>query len=150
MKPIDWLSIDHFTPDEFADPNYADSGPLISPLIVYPLNDLRHNTGWPIITHAAVGGCVDVDGSHGHAKKSLHLMDQGAMACDFHFNTDADPREQYRQVEAMGFGGVGIYYDWHWDGQLLGIGFHVDQRSVTRLQRWVRRNGEYVYLLGRM
>ena len=149
MHSINWKRVRHFTPEEFNDPNYPDSGKNIDGTLLYRVDELRHETGWPILTHWKVGGCIDVDGSQGHSKNSYHLIANGAKACDFHFITEVDSRLQYREVEKMGFPGLGIYYDWHWNGKLLRIGFHVDMRPKSRLQRWTRRNGEYFYLLGR-
>jgi len=97
--------------------------------------------GWPVIVHSSVGGAVDMDGSWGHADESLHLLENDCEAADFHFITTASIREQYHLVSRMGFGGVGFYYDWNRQG------FHVDIRPKKETQRWVRKNGEYDYLL---
>jgi hypothetical protein len=66
-------------------------------------------------------------------------------AVDFHFKTSVDQRAQAVKVLRSGFNGIGIYYDWHWNGQLLPVGFHVDNRK--RPQVWHRKNGNYFYLL---
>jgi len=149
LKKNSWKRVRYFVPNEFDDPNYLDSGKNIDGALLYKLDELRHETGWPIVTHWEVGGCVDVGGTHGHSENSYHLITNGAKACDFHFLTNIDPRLQYREVEKIGFFGIGIYYDWHWDDKLLPIGFHVDERPKNKLQRWTRRNGQYFYLLGR-
>ena len=150
MDSVIWKKVKYFDPEQFDDPNYPESGKNINGILLFQLEKLRKETKWPIITHAIVGGCVDVDGSHGHSNASLHLISNGARACDFHFKTDADPRLQYREIERIGFGGIGIYYNWRWGGKLLPIGFHVDVRPLERYQRWVcRKKGEYLYLLGR-
>ena len=144
-----WDNIKYFNPEEFADPNYPGSGKLIHLPLVIKLDHLRTVIKRPCITHWKVGGCVDVKGEHGHAEQSFHRLDMGAMACDFHFDCNILPREQYYYVEREGFGGIGVYYDWHWDGKLLSIGFHVDMRQLASIQRWVHRDDEYFYLLGR-
>jgi len=144
---IEWKHVRHFQRWEFDDPNYPESGNLIDPTLLFMLDKLRHETDWPLVPHGAVGGCVDVDGSHGHAQHSYHLAINGAQACDFHFSTSEDPRKQYVQVARMGFSGIGVYYDWHWAGKLLQIGFHVDLRPMAQAQRWKRVNGRYFYLL---
>jgi hypothetical protein len=146
---INWSHIKWFKREEFDDPNYPESGNLIDVTLLFMLDKLRHKTGWPIVPHGAVGGCVDIDGSHGHAKNSYHLASNGARAVDFHFVTDADPRIQYYEISRFGFPGLGIYYDWHWAGKLLPLGFHVDLRPRTMTQRWRRHKGQYLYLLGR-
>ena len=136
---IKWKDVRYFLPDEFDDPNHPGSGKEIDGILLFQLERLRHTTKWPIITHSAVGGCIDVDGSHGHSEKSYHLLKQGACACDFHFQTDIDVRIQCLEVEMLGFPGVGFYFDWHWNGVLLPIGFHVDMRPKHRAQRWTRK-----------
>jgi hypothetical protein len=144
-----WDDIKYFTAEEFADPLYPGSGMLIHFPLVIKLDHLRECIKCPIITHWAVGGCVDVNGVHGHSSNSFHLAKNKCMAVDFHFDTGIDPREQYYYVEREGFGGIGVYYDWHWNGKLLPIAFHVDSRGLDKIQRWKHVHGEYLYLLGR-
>ena len=143
---IEWKKIPEFAREEFDDPLHPGSGDLIHPELFKKILHLRRITGWPMIPHGIVGGCVDVDGSHGHAKDSLHLQRMGCKAIDFHFNTNESTRKQFYFVEGL-FPGVGVYYDWHWFGYQLKIGFHVDMRPWDRMQRWTRRDGEYFYLL---
>jgi len=145
-----WAQIKYFTPREFDDPAVPGSGKLIHFPLVIKLNHLRECIKCPIVTHWAVGGCVDIGGTHGHSSNSYHLWKMGAMAVDFHFNTGLDPREQYYYVEQEEFGGIGVYYSWRWNDKLLPIAFHVDMRPLSLIQRWVsRKKGEYDYLLGR-
>jgi len=147
---MDWKKIKYFTIQEFADPDYAGSGDLINVGLVYMLDELRAKLKAPIITHWRVGGCVDIEGRHGHALHSYHLLKKGAMACDFHIQTAMDPRKQYAVVESMQWGGLGVYYCWEWGGKLLPVGFHVDLRLRELTQRWVcRAKDDYQYLLGR-
>ena len=151
---IDWQKIEFFKSGEFDDPDYPGSGKLIDEELIKKLNLLRELSGWAIIPHSKVGGCVDVKGTHGHSSHSLHLLKEGAKACDFHF---ADPstfepligniRLQYFEVERIGFGGIGVYRDWKFNKEYLPIGFHVDHRPIERAQRWKRENGKYIYLL---
>ena len=146
---IHWEHVRYFTQREFQDPDVTNSGDLIDGRLLLLLDKLRHETGWPIIPHWQVGGCVDVNGTHGHAPHSYHLKAKGCKAVDFHFNTTATPRYQYYMVSLFGFPGLGVYYDWHWNGELLPLGFHVDLRPRKRTQRWARRDGHYTYLLWR-
>ncbi len=139
--PINWSYVRHFKRYEFDDPLYPGSGDLIDGQLLYMLDRLREDTGWPIHPHWEVGGCVDVDGSHGHAKHSYHLKKMGCKAVDFHFDTTASFREQYYAVSKAGFTGIGVYPNWEHPG------FHVDTRPKEKTQRWVRRNGIYIYLL---
>lgn len=146
---FDWKNIEYFVMSEFADPLYPGSGEGIDSALVYKLDKMRHKADCPIIIHAKVGGAVDVFGNHGHAPNSFHLKRNGCRAADFHFKTDASPRTQYFWVEQMGFPAFGLYYDWKWNYKLLPIGFHVDLRPMSRLERWVRRDGKYDLWLGR-
>ncbi len=153
---INWKHVRHFSRDEFGDPLVPESGELIDGKLVLLLDKMREETKYAIITHAAVGGCVDVDGLHGHSSNSYHLKLNGCKAVDFHFAErksfkplSLNPRLQYEIVENYRFSGIGVYHDWHCDGYLLPIGFHVDLRPIDKFQRWVRRAGSYIYLLGR-
>lgn len=145
---IDWSKCREFSRVEFDDPNHPGSGEEFNEYSFSLLLNLRRVTHWPIITHARVGGAVDVDGSHGHAKNSRHLLRMGASALDWHFDTNAHPREQVHAVIQSGFTGIGIYYDWKWNGKKLPVGFHTDTRPKNQTQIWTRRYGRsYIYLL---
>lgn len=142
---IHWEHVKHFSSEEFDDPYFPGSGKFIDGVLLLKLEQLREWTGWPIITHWAVGGCIDVEGKHGHSKNSYHLK---KMACDFHLETDDNPRCQYYQVAKASFGGIGVYQnEWKWHDELLPIAFHVDVRPKTKTQVWRRKDGEYLYLL---
>jgi len=144
---VDWDHVPYFESKEFDDPDVPGSGKYISPVLLEALVKLRKDTEWPIVIHAAVGGAVDFNGTHGHAPHSYHRLDQGAMAVDFHFKTKADARLQFYAVRKHSFTGVGIYLDWKWKGMPLPIGFHVDTRPVERNQMWKREKGKYLYFL---
>ncbi len=144
---IHWQRVKYFKSYEFDDPNYPGSGELIDGVLLLQLHKLREHTGWPIITHWQVGGCIDVDGVHGHSKNSMHLKKNGCRAVDFHFDTNESIRLQAYEVLKAGFSGIGFYFDWKWDGSLLPIGFHVDVRDKKRTQIWTRKEGKYIYLL---
>lgn len=142
-REMNWNRVTYFKREEFQDPDHGpESGDLIDGRLVFMLDRLRDETGWPVITNWAVGGAVDVNGTHGHAKGSYHLAKKGCKAVDFHFRTDAPLRYQYYLVSKAEFVGIGIYPDWE-----PCVGFHVDLRPMELTQRWIRRNGEYFYLL---
>ena len=144
---IEWDKIPQFCREEFDDPNYPGSGDMMNVGFFNKILAMRLASGWPLYPHGIVGGAVDVDGTHGHAKSSFHLLKMGCKALDFHFNTNASTREQYQMVRQFNFNGIGVYYDWHWFGEKLRIGFHIDDRPRGRIQRWTRRDDEYFYLL---
>jgi hypothetical protein len=138
---IDWRQFKYFTPSQFDDPLVPGSGENIHPLVPTYLNRLRECTGWPIWIHRTVGGAVDVNGSHGHTSDSYHLLKNGAMAVDWHFDTDASRQAQIRAVLHSNFTGIGIYYDWS------KFGFHTDIRPVEKYQVWKREGGQYTYFV---
>lgn len=143
-----WDDINFFDSDEFDDPLVPGSGILIDKDLVETLDALRAISGLAIIPHNKFGlrGCVCVD-NKGHASKSLHYVDNGAKAVDFHFKTNMDSRKQIKHVIEAGFGGIGFYYNWEWPGYPAGlpVGFHVDMRE--RYQLWTMKKSKYVYLL---
>lgn len=144
---VDWNKIEHFKPEEFDDPTQPGSWIHIDPMTVIELNTLRKRALIPIVTHNKFGlrGCVCMEAS-GHSADSRHYAENACDAVDFHFETDADPRDQvFFILNKTGFTGVGIYYDWSWQGEPLPVGFHVDRRP--RKQIWRRDKGEYFYLL---
>jgi len=138
---------EYFKPREFDDPAYPNSGEQIDDELLLKLYRLREETGWAIITHWQVGGAIDVDGRYGHAPNSYHLLKNGAKAVDFHFKTNAPVNLQIYYVLKQGFGGVGIYYDWHWNGKPLPVGFHVDVRSERNFVVWKRIHRQYIYII---
>jgi len=136
---LDWNTVKYFKESEFQDPDVPGSGAFIDAVLVKILDGTREYSGWPIRIHWEVGGAVDVNGTHDHSKNSYHLKKNGCKAVDFHFETTADTRLQFQKVERGGYTGIGIYYDWHWNGVLLPIAFHVDFRPLDRYQRWTER-----------
>jgi len=145
----DWSLIPNFERWEFDDPSYPGSGDHIDREALLNIVQLRLVAGCPIHPHGPVGGCVDLNGLHGHADNSFHLPRQGCSAIDFHFDpeTGFTFREQWNLVKGSGFRGIGVYYDWSWDGKPLKIGFHGDLRPATIAQIWKRVEGEYIYFL---
>ena len=148
MNDINWDYIKYFTSREFDDPNHPGSGELINATVVLILEAVRRRTGWPMIVHWAVGGAVDVDGSHGHSDDSYHLAENDCMAVDFHFKTKASIRLQFHALLVGGFHtGIGYYPHWVYSGKKCP-GWHVDLRPSEITQFWKRRkDGRYVYLL---
>ncbi|BBO80185.1 hypothetical protein DSCO28_50570 [Desulfosarcina ovata subsp. sediminis] len=149
-EEINWDEIKYFSPRDFDDPNVPGSWRHMAADSILWLNDLRERTGWPIIPHNQYGvrGCVCVDPS-GHSMNSRHYINYpgGCSAIDFHFACDASRREQAKAVMETRFTGIGVYYDWRWNGRLLPVGFHVDIRPRPLAQIWKRVRGEYLYYL---
>jgi len=148
---ITWDQINHFIAKEFEDSLHPGSGNEIDMILVLNLDYLWERVATvadekPIII---ITQAVDLYSEHGHSDDSYHLKKQGCQAADFIIFTNLDPRVQYQLVERQGFGGIGIYYDWRYKDNLVPIGFHVDCRPQSRIQRWKRVRGEYIYLLGR-
>jgi len=145
---IDWQTLAHFDSWEFDDPDFPGSGREMGEQPIATLDLIRDETGWPI--HVTAG--IDILGQH-HAKNSYHNKEQGALAVDWYFDTDASPRRQYYILEDYGIPAIGVYYDWRkWNAkkdewELILIGFHTDWRPIDKTQRWVRDQGEYIYLL---
>lgn len=143
-----WDLLPNFECWEFDDPKYKGSGDCINIEALLNIVQLRLVAGCPIITHGPVGGCVDVHGLYGHAPNSFHLLAQGCSAVDFHFDTETlTERQQWNLVKGSGFRGIGVYYGWEWEGELLKIGFHGDMRPSKLSQTWKRENGKYTYFL---
>lgn len=144
-ETIDWERIEHFSPEEFDDPDYPGSWKHMNPQTILDLNEIREKTGWRIVTHNKFGlhGCVCVESS-GHSDKSRHYVENECDAVDWHFDNNVDPRLQAMIVLKSKFTGIGIYYDWQWAGSPLAIGFHTDRRRNPQV--WKRENGKYLYL----
>lgn len=144
-----WDKIRYFKPGEFDDPDWGGSHVYMDRRAILLLDQLREDTDWPIITHNKfdVHGCVCMTKNR-HSPNSFHNYDnpRGCSAVDFHFDTQAERREQAFAVIQSGFTGIGIYQDcWRWLGKTLTIGFHVDRRE--HFQIWKYEEGEYIYLL---
>jgi len=144
---VHWHNVKYFKPIEFDDPDVPGSGEMIDGITLLTLEALRINTGWPIMTHWRNGGCIDIHGTHGHSEDSYHLKEYGCCAVDFHFLTNIPVRVQIHEVLNSKFTGIGLYYDWKWNGSPLRVGFHVDTRPVERTQIWKRVTGKYIYFL---
>ena len=138
MLPSSWKSVVRFVPREFDDPDFPGSGTHIDALLVLNLDKLAITTNWRVITHWRIGGCVDMKGSHGHARSSYHRSDRGCKAADVHFlDINYEPlnislREQYVEVCKAGFPGIGIYPWW----KPYPGGFHVDARPRILANHW--------------
>ena len=139
----------YFVPQEFDDPFCPGSGKRIDEELLLKLFELREIVGKKIITHWRAGGGIDVTGKCGHAPKSYHLLQRGAKAVDFHFEPlkRHEIRPIIQTIISIGFGGIGLYYDWEWNGKPLLIGFHVDTRPLKKFQIWKRINGRYAYFI---
>ena len=130
MLPASWKSVVRFVPREFDDPQFPGSGIYIDALLVMRLDKLALTTNYRIITHYKIGGCVDMQGTHGHAPDSYHLYGKGCKACDFHMlDENYQPltinlREQYIKVCEAGFNCVVVSPWW----KPYPGGFHVDER----------------------
>jgi hypothetical protein len=94
------------------------------------LKEFRRFLGLPMKVH---GGWEE-----GHASNGYHPK---GRAIDFHVN-GVSPRFILHKIDSFGkFGGVGYYPEWN------NPGFHVDNRPLETYQRWVRRDGIYIYAL---
>lgn len=149
-NPKTWKFV-RYKPEQFDDPLHPGSGMHLDEVLLINLEMLERRIGCPLVFHSSVGGCVDVNGDHGHAGNSYHLLKNGASAVDFHFDTTnlrtrLGPREQRFYVYNSGFGAVGCYSWWHWGGKKIDIGFHVDMRPITRFISWESPNkGKLIY-----
>jgi len=130
MLAQQWRQVIYFDSAEFDDPLFVGSGIHADGLLVLLLDKLRITMNCPIITHSKAGGCVDMQGSHGHSPVSYHLYSNGCRAADFHIRTHMTLREQYNHVCRAGFGGVGVYPWWG------NPGFHVDVRPLSLTNHW--------------
>lgn len=132
IKSSTWDRIEYFKVREFDDPSCPGSGKHIDGMLLFCMDKLRREIGYPIRTHWRAGGCVDVDGCHGHSSRSYHLLEHGAKACDFDIFCPYPLNWQFNWICRKGFGGIGIYYDWSRPG------FHVDLRDPENTQHWTR------------
>ena len=128
-----WKSVVRFKPREFDDPQFPGSGIHIDAHLVLLLDKLALSTNYRIMTHWKIGGAIDMQGTHGHARKSYHRYDMGCRACDFHMlDHDYQPltinlREQYIKICEAGFSCVIVYPWW----KPYPGGFHADVRPRT-------------------
>lgn len=57
---MDWFRIRYFKFEEFDDPCHLGSHKFLDPITIIRLDVLRHQNGWPTVTHNKNGmcGCV--------------------------------------------------------------------------------------------
>lgn len=129
---------------QFDDPRtcYIGSGWLIQPEIIYMLNDLIERTGWNIVPHHSVGGAVVMDHKMDDKRFCLNEYHLDKCAVDFHFETNANVREQFYEVYYTGFTGIGVFTNlaigtYNRDEfDILPVAFHVDLRPPSKSQIW--------------
>lgn len=155
---IDYDEVVSFKRYQFDDPRncYIGSGWLMNENSVKLLDKLSITTGWPVIPHFSVGGCVVMDDGIDDIRfcnSEYHTRSKGYSAIDFHFATDAHPKDQIHKVLISGFTGIGVFYniaihDRDSEGiRILQVAFHVDLRPVEETQIWTCGNkGENKYL----
>lgn len=127
-----WLTVRHFTREEWPrDPD------RILPAVVHLADQMREDSGWPIVVHVAWDDA-------GHVGDSTHYTDRTEFATGFDFHFAGVPLvEQWLFAERYPWRGLGVYPYWNTPG------LHCDLRTLGREHpnlghRWWRdREGKY-------
>ena len=126
---LDWSTVTYFGEDEF-----APRPDLVSPTLVYALDELRDALGVPLVVHNSWA-------AEGHEKDSRHYKGE---AVDLHA-VGVTLLDFWLMAERhLDFGGIGVYPFW------AAPGLHLDVRREGLRARWWRdRQGNYQALTGK-
>ena len=145
---IDFNNVKHMKRYQFDSPQLCQigSGWNINEEIVYILDDIITLTGWKAIPHWSIFGGVVIDDAvydFRFCKSKWHLLKYGCKAIDFHFETEATPKEQFKVLYESNVQGIGIFTNLALatreenKADLLTVAFHIDIGERKEREIWV-------------
>jgi len=131
---VDWRHIRHFNRSEWSEGLRETSA-----LLIYALDEFRHNLGYPVYISPANWGR--------HGETSYHYPqarnNNQCWAVDV-FTKAPLCWAYHTAVRSRFFAGIGVYPDWEWEDQDLVGGLHLDIREYNSNKKvWWRDNSGY-------
>jgi len=144
---VEWGRVRHFTEQSWNFANYPINEKWSyrfakpSPLLVYALDEFRHNLGHPVYISPKNWGVHSTTGRHAAGKASGGMV----WAVDIFPVCDL-PWAYHIAMKSKFFAGIGVYPFWNW-GKLHG-GLHLDIRYFETNKKvwWCDAKGKYHYI----
>lgn len=117
-----------YTPKHFKTTDFVDYSSMNMELIK-KLDQLREMANSPIFVSSSNSQKKGV-----HVTKSQHYL---GNAVDIIFTKwSGTVQELIDLIDKIGFTGIGIYPEWHYNGKTV-VGFHLDVRPTSTVARWI-------------
>ena len=128
----------YFSPSEFPE----DPNKHAEPLLLNNLDSLRHSYGELIYPSPVEGALARFDSA---SSDSQHFAGNGSLSRAVDWFPGGSVQKAWLFAVSSGlFGGIGIYFDTHYQGRKWPM-IHTDIRDRTPALLWYRMDGSYYY-----